>query len=175
MEKITNATVYKCEHCNRISFNAGAMKQHECACNKNPNNVPMCDDCYWLDSSGYNTQYLEVVFSEGTEAERFKSYNLEVQYCPYYGKLYHKLYGLVAEYVEADGWMKKPSKVQGCCHFLSFDTACKIRSWGNNKYDYKLDWFEDFKVTPQAAFEYFTEIGDTENAKRFEPHEYDNA
>lgn len=174
MKKITNATVYKCEHCNKISLNAGAMKQHECACNKNPNNVPMCDDCHWLDGYGDNTQYLEVVFCEGTEAERCKSYNLEIQYCPYYGNLYHKLYGLVAEYVEVDGWMKKPSKVQGCCHFLDNDTALKIESWGINKY--KLDGlFELFRVTPQSAFEYFTEIGDTENAKRFEPHEYDNA
>lgn len=173
MKRIENTTVYKCEHCNKISLNAGAMKHHERACCKNPNNMPMCDDCHWIDYP-YNTndeplkQLFEVTFYEGTQAERVNQYDLVVCECPFYGRLYTKLHGLLEVAVEEEGWMKKPSKIQGCCHFLSIDTALKIIKWGNVKYENKLGFLEDFKVSPKSAFEYFTDIGDTENARRFE-------
>lgn len=175
MKTLKDKKIYQCEHCKKISLNAGAMKRHEEACCKNPKNIPMCDDCHWIDYP-YNTnneplkQRFEVTFFEGTQAEHVNQYDLVVCECPFYGRLYTKLHGLLEdEVVDEGGWMKKPSKIKGCCHFLSIDVALKIIKWGNVKYENQLGFLEDFKVSPKAAFEYFTEIGDTENAKRFKP------
>lgn len=177
MKIIKDTTVYKCEHCNKVSLSAGAMKKHECACTKNPTNIPMCDDCHWIDyphDANYDPirKRFGVTLHEGSEGEYRKQYDLVVCECPFYGRLYTKLNGLLEDVVvNEDGWMKKPSKIQGCCHFLSIGTALEIIKWGNKKYEAQLGWLEDYKVTPQAAFEYFTEIGDTDNARRFEPKE----
>jgi phage FluMu protein Com len=37
-------TVYRCEHCNKAMFGAGAMSRHEKYCPKNPNNQHKCFD-----------------------------------------------------------------------------------------------------------------------------------
>lgn len=176
MKVLENTTVYKCEHCNKVSISKSAMKSHECACKKNPTNVPKCDDCYWFENATqyngeFETEHFDVMFNEGLSGAKSEPYDIAIQTCPFYGKLYFKLYGSVAAYVEAEGWMKKPSKVQGCHHYLSIEDASKIRTWGNKKYEKQLGWFGDYKVTPQSAYEYFTEIGDKENARRFGPKE----
>lgn len=174
MKTLNDKTIYQCEHCKKISLNAGAMKRHEEACCKNPKNIPMCDNCQWIDyprDADYEfiKQRFSVIFCEGSDAEHSNQYNLEIHECPYYGRLYTKLHGLLEEVVQDEGWMKKPSIAQGCPHYLSIAVGEKIRTWGNRKYEKQLGWLEDYKVTPQGAFEYFTETGDTENAKRFKP------
>lgn len=42
--KTTHETVYRCEHCNRGMFRAGAMSRHEKWCDKNPKNQHKCFD-----------------------------------------------------------------------------------------------------------------------------------
>ena len=44
MQKIENATYYKCDYCGRISTKMSAMIIHERHCHKNPHNdLSMCE------------------------------------------------------------------------------------------------------------------------------------
>lgn len=47
MQKIENATHYKCDYCGKISSKAGAMMTHERHCRKNPHNDNLCLRCGW--------------------------------------------------------------------------------------------------------------------------------
>lgn len=50
MQKIENATHYKCDYCGKISSKAGAMMTHEKHCRKNPHNDNLCLRCGWAIS-----------------------------------------------------------------------------------------------------------------------------
>lgn len=47
MQKIENATYYKCDYCGRISTKMSAMIIHERHCRKNPHNDCLCVRCGW--------------------------------------------------------------------------------------------------------------------------------
>ena len=44
-------TVYRCDHCTKISKSAGAMIQHEKYCKKNPEFIHPCFMCLHLESN----------------------------------------------------------------------------------------------------------------------------
>lgn len=45
IEKIENATIYKCSHCGKVSPSLSGMKMHDKFCKKNPENVTLCRSC----------------------------------------------------------------------------------------------------------------------------------
>ena len=45
MKKITDATIFHCDYCNKISLSAGGMRLHEISCKKNPVNLTPCASC----------------------------------------------------------------------------------------------------------------------------------
>ena len=45
IEKIENATIYKCSHCGKVSLSLSGMKMHDKFCKKNPENVTLCRSC----------------------------------------------------------------------------------------------------------------------------------
>lgn len=56
MKTIEGKTVYKCEHCGRISLSKNGMIRHETACKKNPSNWACCLDCKFLDVKTYRDE-----------------------------------------------------------------------------------------------------------------------
>ena len=50
MKEITSKKFYQCEFYNKISLSAGAMKKHERACKKNPENIRACIGCEYCDA-----------------------------------------------------------------------------------------------------------------------------
>lgn len=94
--------------------------------------------------------------------------------CRYYGKMFSKLRGELADVVACEGWMKMPCASQGCIHYLSADDMDKIQDWArknNGLAGISPQIFSKYDVpaTPELAYRYFTAIGDTENANRFGP------
>lgn len=172
---------YKCDFCSKMSSNAGAMAIHEHRCKKNPINIPMCDNCQWLDWHHADPEDVKVTvvpqhydpYSGYIEAE-VANYKVDVRYCLYYGKLFHKFNKQLKEELEARGWMKMPTKDKGCIHHLSDETAADIKKWALGHKEIAglssdIHWYHEITVTPELAFKYFVAIDDFENVKRFQP------
>jgi len=69
MKKATK-TVYECEFCGKLSYNAGGMHNHEKRCKKNPVNIPMCWDCkhYYFWPEEIVVPYDHVIYGMSCEA-----------------------------------------------------------------------------------------------------------
>jgi len=146
---------------------------HEKHCKMNPDIRPMCDDCFWLNYPDESQHF----------CIKYEYYNyecdLQVRECRFYGKMFTKLKGDLADEAECEGWMKMPCVSQGCIHYLSTNDMNKIRKWAirNNSpagISPQIFSIYDVPVTPELAYRYFTAIGDTENANRFGPPKEDN-
>ncbi len=72
MQKIENATYYKCDYCGRISTKISAMIIHERHCHKNPHNDCLCVRCGYA-IVGKAKGYIEDDYV-GYEAETLLSY-----------------------------------------------------------------------------------------------------
>lgn len=59
-------TIFKCDHCNKISRSAGAMSRHEKYCNKNPEFHHPCFFCSHLETEQVHIP-LYVNYNDGTE------------------------------------------------------------------------------------------------------------
>ena len=168
MKELKDIIVFRCEHCNKISLNKGAMAMHEKHCTKNPDIRPMCDDCFGLNYPN-EKQHFKIAY----EYSKYEC-DLHVRECRYYGKMFAKLRGELADVVACEGWMRMPCASQGCIHYLSADDMDKIRDWArknNGLAGISPQIFSKYDVpaTPELAYRYFTAIGDTENANRFGP------
>ena len=162
MKTLTNKTIFKCDYCNKISLNKGAMAMHEKHCKRNPNNKTMCDDCYWMCYI-YEKQHFFVetmLFDE--------EFDIPIRECVFCGKMYAKLKGLLAAEVEAEGWQKQPSISRGCKYYLNDEVAIKIKEWAETLKDNgKIFCKFDVNLSPEIVSRYYADMGDNENAQRF--------
>lgn len=130
MKKATR-TVYECEHCGKLSYNAGAIHNHEERCKKNPANIPKCWECVAFDVGHFEP--LEVHYTKEYEEEhplfgnktgniitenrimKVVDYRCRKKGCKLYSILTSKK--KIAD-LEKNGVIKMPSLVDGCDDFV---------------------------------------------------------
>lgn len=97
MKTITNATLYRCEYCNKLYQVGAACKLHEIRCVKNPENISACHCCDFITtrkkSISYDNGYIDVDIERDTFFCSKKNIGL------YPPKAFHK--GIVAKYPDS--------------------------------------------------------------------------
>lgn len=96
MKVLTNKTLYKCEHCNKMYQVGAACKIHEIKCSKNPENTVACSMCDHLKEVD---KHVDVDMFYGYTTLKFKGFRCAVKDIGLYPlKAVHK--GLIAQYPE---------------------------------------------------------------------------
>lgn len=165
---------FRCDYCTKMSANAGAMAVHEKHCSKNPNNLSMCNNCHWLDYP-QETERVELELERpGDNGYEYRTYEIEIESCPFVGKLYYNFKDQLEEKLKELGWSKKPRQTEGCKYFLHIEDVNKIVVWARNNCEKSgIDnslyiGLRDIPVTPELICKYFKFVGNEEEAKRFE-------
>ena len=116
MKKATK-TVYECEFCGKLSYNAGAMHNHEARCKKNPVNIPRCWGCEHLV---WEPEPIEVPYERfcyGLVSEGVMK--VENRRCAKTGCVMYSI--LTSERkladLQAEGFVRMPSLAEGCPDF----------------------------------------------------------
>ena len=133
MRALKDRTIYQCEHCGKVSLNAGAMTHHERSCHSNPKNQPKCWEwCkHYSDTGekhkvvklcgggyGYDGDYEEQYEYSGEVIVR-KCDKLKVNlFTPLVGKW-------KKEKLLKEGWKEMPSIVEGCEHYCDLNKELK--------------------------------------------------
>ena len=116
MKKATK-TVYECEYCGKLSYNAGAMANHEARCKKNPSNIPLCWKCKHYD---WRPGFIEVPYERFTFGMIYEgAMKIEDRNCT---KRKCKLYSILTSERKIDdlynaGFQMMPSLTEGCDGF----------------------------------------------------------
>lgn len=115
--KIATKKVYECEHCGKLSYNAGAMSNHEARCKKNPSNIPLCWKCKHKD---WEPGKITITYERHTFGGYFEGQmSVENHSCDKRGC---KLYSILTSQRKIDdlenhGFEMMPSLTKGCADF----------------------------------------------------------
>lgn len=115
MKIIENITLYKCEFCGKKLFIKQAMQRHEVKCNKNPENIPACFGCKFLEQTTNESRENHSEYGEVTQGwKAFRCTKLDKMLYP--AKVVHK--GILERYPESfEGQEQMPKE----CEYYSFD------------------------------------------------------
>ena len=119
--KEVEKTVYKCDHCNRLSLSKSGIKTHEKFCRKNPENRTYCYKCEHCESvkKKYTAYYMVNV---GVEI-----FVNNAPYCNYYdGYLIAPLLARKSWFDLSDHEMLMPIRANKVCEHFKEKTTWEI-------------------------------------------------
>lgn len=79
--KIRTKEIYNCEHCNKLYLRKKSCEIHEKYCMKNPENIPRCFGC----------EFLEKEESDNGKGEDFRYFTPQHFYCKKKSKVMHPI------------------------------------------------------------------------------------
>jgi len=129
MKTLTNIKVYQCEHCGKVSLNAGALSRHERLCHENPKNKPQC----WEFCVHYTqTDEKQEVEKAPGLTSRVPVRVCEAKNCLLFTPLCAEWKKEELRNIDDDNWEQMPSIVEGCEHFHNpeFDNPHPGEIWG---------------------------------------------
>lgn len=118
MKTLTGIKVYQCEHCGKVSLNAGALSRHERVCHSNPENKPQCwDFCVNYSDTGEKQE----VRLDDYRSSKVPKRKCEARKCFLFTPLCAEWKKEHLRNIDDEDWQKMPSIVEGCEQFKNPD------------------------------------------------------
>ena len=127
MRIIENRKIYQCEHCGKVSLNAGALSQHEKKCHENPKNKPQCWE--WCKHYTKTDEKQEVEKAPGLTS-KVPIRKCDAKKCCLFTPLCSEWKKEELRNIDEVNWEQMPSIVEGCEHFGNPDLDFDFTAFG---------------------------------------------
>lgn len=120
MNVITDRKIYQCEHCGKVSLNAGALSRHERLCHSNPKNQPQCWQwCKHFTDTGEKKE----VWKNDWQSSKVPIRRCEAKNVNLFTPLCSEWKKEELRNIDDENWGQMPSVIDGCEHFCNPDAV----------------------------------------------------